>query len=47
MPRPARQKGVQEPRPLPFVRLLPPRVLVPTAALLLAVLLILLAAWVS
>jgi hypothetical protein len=47
MPGPARQKGVPEPRPLPFMRLLPPRVLVPVAALLLAVLLIVLAAWVS
>jgi hypothetical protein len=38
---------VPEPRPQPFVRLLPPRVLVPTAALMLTVLLIALAAWVS
>jgi hypothetical protein len=38
---------VPEPRPLPFVRMLPPRVLVPATALLLAVLLIVLAAWVS
>ena len=47
MSRPARQKGVPEPRPLPFVRMLPPRVLVPAAALTLAVLLVVLAAWVS
>ena len=48
---PARPPGVPDPRPRPFVRTLPPRVLVPAAALLaaalLAVLLVLLLARVS
>jgi hypothetical protein len=41
----ARLKGVPDPRPQPFVRMLPPRVVVP--GVVLALLLILLVAWVG